>query len=137
MLVRADHTFVFWGGGGEINNMLDSPIDVTGVEDLSKVAGNLGLAAHKLDGDGGPAQVGGHGEVGDGGHEGDTGGDVMKESMGARTHEAHGIEDQGRHRHDGGDGPVPVGPTRGDGDVGRHPLGGVTVHPKRVVSHDR
>jgi hypothetical protein len=87
------------------------------VEDLTVETANLGVVADELDGNAGPAKVGGHGEVGDGGNHGDHGGDVVEDTVLTRLGEGKTHEGNGRRDHDGGDGPVPVGTMSGDCDL--------------------
>lgn len=103
---------------GRTYGVSQEPVDGAGVEDVSCLAGDEAAGAVELDGDGGVAEVGGHGVVGDGGdeHHGDE--HVVEDAVAGRGEEGPDDEDDGGEHHDGGDGPEPVGAMGGDVDVG-------------------
>lgn len=107
------------GGCGHQQAGASLPVNVAHVEDLAVCATNDGVAAGKLDGNRGPADVGGHGEVGDGGDEGDGSGDVVEDALLTRLRPGEAEEAHGGEGHQGANGPVDIRTVRGDGDLSR------------------
>ena len=60
------------------------PVNVSDIEDLSKIAVHLGVASHELRLDTSLSEIGAHGEVGDRSDHCDSGRDVVKYSMRTR-----------------------------------------------------
>lgn len=60
------------------------PVNVSNVEDLTKVAGNLGVGTDEFGANSSLSQVSAHGEVRDTGHHGDRSGNVVEEAVCAR-----------------------------------------------------
>ena len=62
----------------------DTPVDISNVEDFTKIARHLGVAAHELGFDASLPQIGAHGEIRNGSDHGDGGRDVVEDTMRTR-----------------------------------------------------
>lgn len=90
-------------------DILNIPIDVSNVVDLTARATNDRVAALELNLNGDPSQVRCESEVGDGCNHDNTGGDVVEDTVMARLGERQAHEAQHGNSHAGADSPVPVG----------------------------
>lgn len=121
--------------GQDDQGSCNEPVDVANIENLSEETGDFRVATNKLNGDGGPSQVGGLGEIRDGRDESDAGDDIMEQSMTTGSGETHSVEDQSGDGHESADGPIPIGTTNGDGDISRNTLGSIAIDANRIVCH--
>ena len=84
--------------------MSNVPVDVSNVEDLTKVTCDLRIGSNELRLDCRLSQVRTHSEVGDGCDHGDRGGDVVENTVGARLGERETSKGSGRDEHHRADG---------------------------------
>ena len=75
------------------------PIDISHIEDFTKLAGHLGIRPDELGLDASLAEVSAHGEVCNGSDHGDGGRDVVEDSMWARLGEGQACEGEGGDKH--------------------------------------
>lgn len=68
------------------------PVDISHIEDFTKLAGHLGIRPDEFGLDTSLAEVGAHSEVRDGSNHGNGGSDIVEDSMWARLGEGQACE---------------------------------------------